>query len=198
MIHLVDDDLAVTNSCAFLLECMGYRVRSWNRSEDFLQNAPLYEQGIALLDMRMPGMDGHELFQAMREKNSTLAVIFLTGHGDIPMAVKEMQLGAVNFLQKPVAAEALKAAIFAGYEHTKTLNETYSLQRRFQRLTPKEKNVAQYIVAGMMNKDIALRMNIALRTVEVHRSKVMDKMEAKTMAELIYQLNKIPVSGSVP
>lgn len=111
MIHLVDDDEAVTNSCCFLLESQGYVVKCWNQSEQFLREAPLASVGIALLDMRMPGIDGHELFRLMREENSSLAVIFLTGHGDVPMAVKEIQCGAVDFLEKPIAATVLQLAI---------------------------------------------------------------------------------------
>lgn len=191
MIHLVDDDEAVTHSCCFLLESLGYTVQSWNQSEHFLHQAPLGETGVVLLDMRMPGMDGHRLFQAMREENSTLAVIFLTGHGDIPMAVTEIQSGAVDFLQKPVALDALKAAISKGYEHSARLAKTHELKQRYGQLTPKEKAVAHYVATGMMNKDIAAQMNIALRTVEVHRSRVMEKMDAKTMAELIMQMNTI-------
>lgn len=200
MIHLVDDDKAVTDSCCFLLESMGYRVRCWNKSEDFLHSAPLTEVGIALLDMRMPGLDGHALFQAMRDKHSTLAIVFLTGHGDIPMAVKEMQLGAVSFLQKPVAIEALQDAVSAAFTHSEKLNKAHVLHQRFLTLTPKERSVAQCVVSGLMNKDIAAHMNISLRTVEVHRANVMKKMAACTMAELIGQLTIIalPAVESAP
>lgn len=191
MIHLVDDDDAVTHSCSFLLESMGYAVQCWNQSERFLREAPLTETGVALLDMRMPGMDGHALFQAMRESNSSLAVIFLTGHGDVPMAVKEIQYGAVDFLEKPVAAQTLKDAIVKGYAHSARLTDARQLKQRFDMLTSKEKAVARYVVAGLMNKDIASQMNIALRTVEVHRSRVMEKMAAKNMAEFIGQMNQI-------
>ena len=194
MIHLVDDDEAVTNSCCFLLESLGYPVQCWNQSERFLREAPLGETGIALLDMRMPGMDGHCLFRAMREQSSTLAVIFLTGHGDIPMAVEEIQSGAVDFLQKPVALNALQEAISKGYEHSLHLVKMHQLKQRYRQLTAKEREVARYVASGRMNKDIAAQMNIALRTVEVHRSRVMEKMEAKTMAELIMQMNTIHLS----
>lgn len=189
MIHLVDDDEAVTHACRYLLESLGHTVQCWNHSEQFLQDASLAATGIALLDMRMPGLDGHALFQAMREANSTLAVIFLTGHGDVPMAVKEIQSGAVDFLQKPVAVTALKEAITRGYAHSAALVKSHDLQLRFARLTPKEQEVAHCVVAGLMNKDIAAKMNIALRTVEVHRSRVMEKMDAKSMAELVMQVN---------
>ncbi|MGL5601909.1 MAG: tetrathionate respiration response regulator TtrR [Silvania sp.] len=191
MIHLVDDDEAVTHACRYLLESLGHRVQCWNHSEQFLQDASLATTGIALLDMRMPGLDGHALFQAMREANSTLAVIFLTGHGDVPMAVKEIQSGAVDFLQKPVAITALKEAITRGYAHSAALVKSHDLKLRFARLTPKEQEVAHCVVAGLMNKDIAAKMNIALRTVEVHRSRVMEKMDAKSMAELVMQVNDL-------
>ncbi|QGU14684.1 response regulator [Leclercia sp. 119287] len=190
MIHLVDDDEAVTSACCYLLESLGHSVRCWNRSELFLREAPLGTTGVALLDMRMPEMDGHALFQAMREANSTLAVIFLTGHGDVPMAVQEIQSGAVDFLQKPVAAGALTAAIEKGYAHSARLTQTNELRLRYATLTPKEKEVAHWVAAGLMNKDIALKMHIALRTVEVHRARVMEKMDAKSMAELVLQINR--------
>ncbi len=190
MIHLVDDDEAVTSACCYLLESLGHSVRCWNRSEQFLREAPLGTTGVALLDMRMPEMDGHALFQAMREVNSTLAVIFLTGHGDVPMAVQEIQSGAVDFLQKPVAAGALTAAIERGYAHSARLTQTNELRLRYATLTPKEKEVAHWVAAGLMNKDIALKMHIALRTVEVHRARVMEKMDAKSMAELVLQINR--------
>ncbi|UGB02314.1 response regulator [Leclercia sp. G3L] len=190
MIHLVDDDEAVTSACCYLLESLGHSVQCWNRSEQFLREAPLGTTGVALLDMRMPEMDGHALFQAMREANSTLAVIFLTGHGDVPMAVQEIQSGAVDFLQKPVAAGALTAAIEKGYAHSARLTQTNELRLRYATLTPKEKEVAHWVAAGLMNKDIALKMHIALRTVEVHRARVMEKMDAKSMAELVLQINR--------
>ncbi|AFJ46247.1 tetrathionate respiration response regulator TtrR [Shimwellia blattae] len=191
MIHLVDDDDAVTRSCRFLLESMGYTVQSWNQSAQFLRDAPLMTTGVALLDMRMPGMDGHALFQAMREAGSTLAVVFLTGHGDVPMAVKEMRLGAVDFLEKPIAADALQAAITEGYRRSARLNEQHALRVRFASLTSKEKEIAACVVAGLMNKDIAAQMNIAVRTVEVHRARVMEKMAAKNIAGFIGMMNQI-------
>ncbi|EJM8712692.1 MULTISPECIES: response regulator [Klebsiella] len=191
MIHLVDDDEAVTNSCCFLLESQGYVVKCWNQSEQFLREAPLASVGIALLDMRMPGIDGHELFRLMREENSSLAVIFLTGHGDVPMAVKEIQCGAVDFLEKPIAATVLQLAIKKGYEHSASLAITNDLRKRFIKLTPKEKTVAQLVYSGLLNKDIAEQMNIALRTVEVHRSRVMEKMGVHNFADFLRRMSII-------
>lgn len=101
-IHLLDDDTAVTNACAFLLESLGYDVKCWTQGADFLAQASLYQAGVVLLDMRMPVLDGQGVHDALRQCGSTLAVVFLTGHGDVPMAVEQMKRGAVDFLQKPV------------------------------------------------------------------------------------------------
>ncbi len=102
IIHLLDDDLRVTRACAFLLESLGYEVMCWAEGEMFLAQANLYQAGVVLLDMRMPGLDGRGVHEALRQSGSTLGVVFLTGHGDVPMAVEQMKQGAVDFLQKPV------------------------------------------------------------------------------------------------
>lgn len=111
IIHLLDDDIAVTQACAFLLESPGYEVSCWEQGEKFLAEANLHQVGVLLLDMRMPVLDGHAVHEIMRQKASTLAVVFLTGHGDVPMAVEQMKRGAVDFLQKPVSAVPLQAAL---------------------------------------------------------------------------------------
>ncbi|TNV16834.1 response regulator transcription factor [Buttiauxella sp. B2] len=191
MIHLVDDDAAVTDSCRFLLEGLGYTVQCWNNSRIFLTEAAVHYQGVALLDMRMPGLDGHEIFQEMRNRDSTLAVIFLTGHGDIQMAVDEMKWGAVDFLQKPVAKEPLIEAIDRGYHYSRQLNAILQIQKKYHSLTLKEKQVAELVVRGGMNKDIADQLNVSLRTVEVHRSRVMEKMDVDSLATLVSQWDKL-------
>jgi two-component system response regulator TtrR len=191
MIHLVDDDAAVTDSCRFLLEALGHTVQCWNNSQAFLTEASLYHEGIALLDMRMPGLDGHEIFLELRQRHSTLSVIFLTGHGDIQMAVDEMKWGAIDFLQKPVAKDRLMEAIERGYQHSRHLNEILRIKKLYQCLTVKEKQVAKLVVSGDMNKDIADKLSVSLRTVEVHRSRVMEKMDADSLASLVSQLDKL-------
>lgn len=101
IIHLLDDDVAVTRACAFLLESLGYAVRCWEQGERFLAEADLYQYGVLLLDMRMPVLDGQRVHEALRRRESTLAVVFLTGHGDVPMAVEQMKRGAVDFCRSP-------------------------------------------------------------------------------------------------
>lgn len=191
MIHLVDDDSAVTDSCRFLLEGLGYAVRCWNNSHAFINEAALFYEGVALLDMRMPGLDGHDIFKEMRRRESSLGVIFLTGHGEIQMAVDEMKWGAVDFLQKPVAKEPLVEAIERGYLHSRHLNVILQIQKNYQSLTLKEKQVAGLVVSGGMNKDIADKLNVSLRTVEVHRSRVMEKMAVESLAALVSQWDKL-------
>ena len=110
IIHLLDDDLAVTQACAFLLESLGYEVMCWAEGGVFLAQADLFRTGVVLLDMRMPALDGQAVHEALRQRGSTLAVVFLTGHGDVPMAVEQMKRGAVDFLQKPVSVKPLHTA----------------------------------------------------------------------------------------
>lgn len=191
MIHLVDDDAAVTDACRFLLAGMGYAVQCWNDSAAFLAQAGLFQEGVVLLDMRMPPPDGHAIFAHLRHARSTLAVVFLTGHGDVGMAVEEMKLGAVDFLQKPVAQAPLNAAITRGYQHSRQRVETAQIRQRYGTLTVKEKQVAALVVTGAMNKDIADKLNVSLRTVEVHRARVMEKMAAASLAVLVSLLDKL-------
>lgn len=192
LIHLVDDDAAVTDACHFLLTCLGHDVQCWNDSAGFLAQADLFQTGIVLLDMRMPILDGHQAYAELRRRSSTLAVVFLSGHGDVPMAVEQMKYGAVDFLQKPIAAEPLIAALERAQQVSAKAQQRHETCGRYHTLTPKERDIAQLVVRGMMNREMAERLNIALRTVEVHRAKVMEKMQAASLAELVIQLQALP------
>lgn len=191
IIHLLDDDPAVTRACAFLLESLGYEAVCWEEGERFLAQADLYQVGVVLLDMRMPVLDGQAVHEALRQRGSTLAVVFLTGHGDVPMAVEEMKRGAVDFLQKPVSLKPLQAAL----EHGLTVSGERFAQKKvvdcYQHLTPKERELALLVMKGLMNREIAQAMSIAVRTVEVHRARVMEKMQAGSLAELVSKLQRV-------
>ncbi|QGN38117.1 tetrathionate respiration response regulator TtrR [Klebsiella oxytoca] len=191
IIHLLDDDLQVTRACAFLLESLGYEVMCWAEGETFLAQANLYQAGVVLLDMRMPGLDGRGVHEALRQSGSTLAVVFLTGHGDVPMAVEQMKQGAVDFLQKPVSAEPLQAALERALELSLEAVSRQKILECYQQLTPKERELALLVVQGLMNREIAQVMNIAVRTVEVHRARVMEKMHAGSLAELVWILQLV-------
>lgn len=195
LIHLVDDDLAVTDACRFLLEGLNYRVQIWHDSQKFVDQVSLYQCGVVMLDIRMPGMDGQQVHQQLRRQGSTLAVVIVTGHGDIAMAVTEMKLGAVDFLQKPIAAAPLIEALDRGIAHSQYRLERHQLQQRFSALTPREREIARAVAAGMTNKLIADRHFIAVRTVEVHRARVMEKMQAASLAELVNSLNQLTLTA---
>lgn len=194
LIHLVDDDVAVTDACQFLLTSLGHTVRCWNDSGDFLAQAELFQTGVVLLDMRMPKLDGHQLYGELRRGGSTLAVVFLSGHGDLPMAVEQMKYGAVDFLQKPIAAGPLIAALERAQKVSAEAWQRHETLGRYRTLTPKERDLAHLVVRGMMNREMAAQLNIALRTVEVHRAKVMEKMQATSLAELVIKLRALPIA----
>ena len=185
VIHLVDDDRDVTDSCQFLLETLGYSVTVWNDSEQFVQQAPLHEEGVVLLDMRMPKLDGRQVHQYLKEQQSTLAVIFLSGHGDIPMAVEQVKLGAIDFLQKPIDSQQLAETLEQARLQTIKATERFLIQQRYETLTPKEKDVCGYVLQGLINREIAEVACVSVRTVEVHRSRVMEKMAVRNLAELM-------------
>lgn len=191
LIHLLDDDVEVTRACAFLLESLGYEVMCWEAGEIFLSQACLYQTGVVLLDMRMPVLDGQDVHEALRQRGSTLAVVFLTGHGDVPMAVEQMKHGAVDFLQKPVSVKPLQTAL----ERALMVSGEAFLRNKilacYQQLTPKERELALLVVKGLINREIAEMMNIAVRTVEVHRARVMEKMQAGSLAELVRILQHV-------
>lgn len=191
IIHLLDDDLRVTRACAFLLESLGYEVMCWAEGEMFLAQANIYQAGVVLLDMRMPGLDGRGVHEALRQSGSTLGVVFLTGHGDVPMAVEQMKQGAVDFLQKPVSVEPLQAALERALELSMEAVSRQRILGNYQQLTPKERELALLVVQGLMNREIAQVMNIAVRTVEVHRARVMEKMHAGSLAELVWILQQV-------
>ncbi|CNC04418.1 tetrathionate reductase complex: two-component system response regulator [Yersinia frederiksenii] len=191
LIHLVDDDIAVTDACRFLLESLGYKVKVWHDGEQFLAQADLHQSGVLLLDIRMPLLDGTQVYARMRQVSSTLAVIFLTAHGEVPQAVEQMKLGAVDFLQKPVATAPLMAALQQGLRQSELLMSRWQVQQRYALLTPREQMIAQWVMQGLINRDIADKACVSVRTVEVHRAKVMEKMAVSSLAELVSILNPI-------
>ncbi|HEM8212618.1 TPA: response regulator transcription factor [Providencia rettgeri] len=191
VIHLVDDDPDVTDACQFLLETLGYSVTVWNDSEAFIQNAALHQEGVVLLDMRMPKLDGRQVHQYLREQHSTLAVIFLSGHGDIPMAVEQVKLGAVDFLQKPIDSQQLAKTLEQARSQTTKATEGYLIKQRYETLTPREKDICSYVLQGLINREIAEAACVSVRTVEVHRSRVMEKMAVRNLAELMSTMQAV-------
>lgn len=188
-VHIIDDDLTVLDAATFLLTQTGYEVTSWSNSKLFLQQANLFEAGVVLLDMRMPHFDGRQVHKLLRQQRSPLQVIIMTAFADVDMAVNELKQGAVDFLQKPIEFNQLQAALATAAERSEKCYQQYQIQQCYDHLSDKEKDVLKLILNGKINKQIAEQLNIAVRTVEVHRSHIMEKMAAKNIAELIRKVD---------
>lgn len=186
--HIVDDDPAVRDALQWLLRSRGVASQAWESAAGFLSLASRDICGCLLLDVRMPGMSGFELFDRMRTMNCKLPVIFLTGHGDVPMAVQALKDGAFDFVEKPYDDNALVDKVLAAlaYDARRSAREdsTLLLRDRLAQLTPREQDVMQRILAGKLNKVIADELGIAMRTVEVHRSHIFEKMQVRSAVEL--------------
>ena len=188
-VYVVEDDEAVRDSLELLLKSDGKPVKTYDNANAFLKDYSETMAGCIVLDIRMPGMDGMELQKKLNEKHSILPIIFVTGHGDVPMAVDAMKEGAVDFIQKPYREEALlqkiEAALEQDKEQRKTLGEKQEILRRVKSLTPREHEIMDRMIAGQANKVIAIELEISQRTVEIHRSRVMHKMGTHSLAHLV-------------
>lgn len=184
-VHILDDDETVVDAATFLLTQAGYDVVSWSNSKTFLEQVNPFEPGVVLLDMRMPYFDGRQVHKMLKQQNSVLQVIIMTAFADVDMAVNELKQGAIDFLQKPILFDQLKTALENARIRSEKRFQQYQIQQCYDQLSEKEKEVLALIIEGNINKQIAERLNISVRTVEVHRSHIMEKMNAKNVAELI-------------
>ncbi|MCU8030518.1 response regulator [Shewanella sp. SM73] len=190
-LYLVDDDEAILDSLGFMLGQFGYQVQTFNSGRDFLAHCALSQAGCVILDSRMPEITGQEVQQKLIETHSPLGVIFLTGHGDLPMALSAFRKGACDFFQKPVSGKALVQAIEKAQRESQAAFEQQSLQHKFDQLTEREQQVLAHVIQGMTNKQISEAMFLSLRTIEVHRAKIMKKLEVNNMAELVQHLGNL-------
>ncbi len=189
IIHVVDDDEALRDSMTWMLEGNDYKVVTYESAEAFLRVIHPDMAGCVVLDVRMPGMNGLELFEELGRRRCTLPVVFITGHGDVPMAVSALKKGAVDFIEKPFSEADMLRLI----EQCLTLerdNRGKRLQeadtgRRLEHLTQREREVLGLIIVGKLNKQIADVLGISIKTVEVHRARVMEKMGVNSLAELV-------------
>jgi len=186
--HILDDDLAVRDALKWLLQSRGVQSQTWETAEAFLAVAGSGLCGCLLLDVRMPGMSGIELFDRMKPLNCRLPVIFLTGHGDVPMAVQALKDGAFDFVEKPYDDNALVDKVLSAFAHDEKRGARDSavllVRSRLAQLTHREQQVMSLILAGKLNKVIADELSIAMRTVEVHRSHIFEKMQVRSAVEL--------------
>jgi FixJ family two-component response regulator len=198
-VYVVDDDEAMRDSLVWLLESHGLAVAPYASAEGFLAAYGEAMRGCLVLDVRMPGMSGLELYEALNARRSTLPVIFVTGHGDVPMAVSALKKGAVDFIEKPFRDGDMLRLIEQCLAMERTLREAReqeaTLQRRLASLTERERQVLERVVAGKLNKQIADDLAISIKTVEVHRARVMEKMAAGSLAELVQAVVVRPARG---
>jgi RNA polymerase sigma factor (sigma-70 family) len=188
-VYVVDDDASVRKSLSRLISEAGYRVQAYTSPREFLARAPEAGPSCLVLDVRMPGATGLELQQTLASAAHEIPIIFITGHGDISMSVKAMKAGAVDFLTKPFAAKELLDAIErAVAKDTRDLGSEArddEIRARLKRLTPRESQVFALVVTGMLNKQIAAELGVGEKTVKVHRARVMEKMQADSVATLV-------------
>lgn len=188
-VYVVDDDDAVRDALTMLLRSVGQQVEAFDSGVSFVERYRPDMAGCLVLDIRMPKMSGLEVQQRLRELGSTLPVIFITGHGDIPMAVQAIKEGAADFIQKPFRDQDLLDRIHTALEldtrQRSVDSQRATLQTRYESLTDREREVMLMVVAGKANKVIALDLDLSQRTVEIHRARVMEKMQARSLADLV-------------
>lgn len=188
-VYVVDDDEAMRDSMVWLIESEGFSVRAFASAEDFLA---FYREGLAgclVLDVRMPGMSGLELYERLAARRSTLPVIFITGHGDVPMAVAALKKGAADFIEKPFndtdMLRLIRQCLEMDTSRRARRAREDSVAQRLAQLTAREKEVMDRVVEGKLNKQIADELSISMKTVEAHRARVMEKMGVRSLAELV-------------
>ena len=188
-VFVVDDDAAVCDSLRFLIESVGLQVKTFGSADEFLSECTADQPGCLVLDLRMPGTSGLELQELMARRGFCLPVILITAHGDVPTAVRAMKAGAIDFMSKPFNDQELLDRIHQALaEDAQVRGERAAradIAARIALLTPREREVMNLVVAGMANKTIAAQMQLSAKTVETHRARVMDKMQAASVAELV-------------
>jgi two-component system response regulator FixJ len=187
-VHVVDDDAAVRDALSVLLQTAGFKVQTYDDAATFLAVAGT-AAGCVLTDVRMPGLDGLELQLRLRDQGVRLPVIVMTGQGDIPVAVRAMKAGAVDFLEKPFEEEHLLSAIQRALAEHRRLHDleaaAAAANGKLARLTPREREVLDLLVTGLPNKAVANRLGTSPRTIDVHRARVLEKLEARSLPELL-------------
>jgi FixJ family two-component response regulator len=188
-VFVIDDDASVRKSLSRLLRSAGYGAETFPSAEEFLRREHFDGVGCILLDVKMPGLSGMDLQEVLNKADYHMPIVFITGHGNIPLSVRAMKKGAIDFLTKPFDDEDLLQALRAAIEKDRSARAVYAevheVRRRVELLTPREDEIFRYIVTGMLNKQIALELGIAEKTVKVHRGRVMEKLGVGSVAELV-------------
>lgn len=188
-VFVVDDDEAVRDSLRWLVRSVGLEVTTASSAAEFLDRFDPDQPGCVVLDIRMPGMSGLELLTRLQELGATLPVIIITGHGDVPMAVRALKAGAMEFIEKPfndqVLLDCIHKAIGKDAERRITHQQQRLVAERYQQLTPREREVMTGVVEGLANKEISRQLDISVKTVEAHRARIMEKMQANSLSQLV-------------
>jgi len=200
IIYVVDDDASICRSLSLLLKSNGFTVEAFTRASDFLAFKHPKLPSCLILDIRLPSINGFALQEMMAQRGIATPIIFITGHGDIPMSVKAMKAGAIDFLPKPFTEKkllnAITVAISRSMAQNKKQNEIGKIKGRIKTLSPRELEVFNFVAQGMLNKQIASKRGTSLQTIKVHRGRVMQKMQAKTVTELINFAQKAGLTSS--
>ncbi len=200
IIYVVDDDVSVGRALSLLLKSHGFKVETFTRSASFLAFKHPKVPSCVVLDIRLPDINGLVLQEKMVQQGINIPIIFITGHGDVPKSVKAIKAGAIDFFIKPFTAKKLLDAIALAIVESKAKNkkqaETARIWRNIKTLSPRELEVFRLVVNGMLNKQIAFKRGTALQTIKVHRGRVMQKMQAKTVTELIHFAQKAGITSS--
>jgi RNA polymerase sigma factor (sigma-70 family) len=199
VVFVVDDDPSVRSSLKFLLSSVGLQVEGFESAETFLQRKPPDAPSCLVLDVRLRGLSGLDFQRELAARNIRIPIVFVTGHGDIPMSVRAMKAGAIEFLTKPYRDQDLLDAVRIALERDRARREQEKdltdLRQRFESLTPREQEVISMAVLGMLNKQIADQLGTAENTVKVHRSRAMEKMNAQSFADLVRMIEKLKGSA---
>jgi len=200
IVFVVDDDVSVRRSTERLVRTLGFGVQTFATAREFLDGARVERPACLVLDVHLPGLSGLDLQSELTRRGVELPIVFLTGHGDIPMTVRAMKAGAVEFLTKPVKSrdllDAIRNAIADGRASHQARRESEILRERYERLTPREREVLPLVVAGLLNKQIAGELASSERTVKFHRAHMMKKMEAESLADLVRMSERLGVGSS--
>jgi RNA polymerase sigma factor (sigma-70 family) len=195
IVHVIDDDPSVREAIASLIRSVGMSVQVFGSANEFMASSRPNAPACLVLDVRMPELSGLELQRELTDAGISIPIIFITGHGDIPMSVRAMKAGAMEFLTKPFRDQALLDAIAQAIDRDRELRKQQAgiadLRDCFERLTPREREVMELVVAGLLNKQIAVRLGISEITVKVHRHQVMEKMKADSLADLVRMSEKL-------
>jgi len=197
-VFIIDDDASIRKSLSRLLRSAGYTAETFASAEEFLGREHFNGIGCLLLDVQMPGLSGMDLQKELHKADYHMPIIFITGHGDIPMSVEAMKKGAVDFLIKPFDDRKLLQAVESAIERNRQTraeyDETLDIRKRIELLTPRENEILRYVITGMLNKQIALKLDIAEKTIKIHRGRIMEKLRVHSVADLVRLAEKAGIT----